>query len=244
MSKDKEIEKIYGEYPPVWGRDLGFFSRRKSHEPWYDDTADYNTNAKSYYDYLARLNGYLHAMTDFINRLAARDLNTKDTNSISFKKDNDWQGDKDYDDMVSLSANVKISSSSESKSMNNLNPSSFTINNGTTIKTNGVWSPDYMPILTGLNKEIGNLQNDISNMKKDISYLKDENKVLRGALQKIINNLNSSDAITNNNINTYAFRSGRNIATGNINLFGGTPDGNSFIRTNSGKSNNDITAGY
>lgn len=244
MSNDKENDKIYGNLPPVWGRDLGFFSRRKSYEPWYDDTADYNTNAKSYYDYLSRLNAFLHAMTDFINRLASRDMNTKDTDSISLNKDNDWQGDKDYDDMVYLSADVNISSSSETKNMSNLTPSSFTIKNGTSVKSNGIWSPDYMPILNGLNKEVGNLQDEIKDLKNEINSMKNDNKQLRSALQKIIDNLNTSGAITNNNINNYSFRSGRNIATGNINLFGGTTDGNSFIRTNSGKTNNDITAGY
>ena len=39
------------------------------------------------------------------------------------------------------------------------------------------------------------------------------------------------------------FVQGRNIATGNINIFGGTPDGNSFIRTNKGQSENDLAGG-
>jgi hypothetical protein len=35
----------------------------------------------------------------------------------------------------------------------------------------------------------------------------------------------------------------RHIATGNINLFGGTVDGNAFIRTNNGKTENDLAGG-
>lgn len=39
-------------------------------EPFYSDSSDYNTNAKSYYDYLARYNGFIHEMVDFVNGLA------------------------------------------------------------------------------------------------------------------------------------------------------------------------------
>lgn len=41
-------------------------------EPFYGDSEDYNTNAKSYYDYLARFNGFLHQLVDFVNDLADR----------------------------------------------------------------------------------------------------------------------------------------------------------------------------
>ena len=41
-------------------------------KPFYDDTSDYNTNAKSYYDYLARFNGFLSTLVDFVNDLALR----------------------------------------------------------------------------------------------------------------------------------------------------------------------------
>lgn len=40
--------------------------------PFYSDKADYNTNAKSYYDYLARYNGFLTYLVDFVNDLADR----------------------------------------------------------------------------------------------------------------------------------------------------------------------------
>ena len=70
---------------------------------------------------------------------------------------------------------------------------------------------------------------------------KAEYNALATRLNKIIANLEASGAWTggaNGN-----FVSGRNIATGNINIFGGTPDGNSFIRTNSGKTENDLAGG-
>ena len=70
-----------------------------------------------------------------------------------------------------------------------------------------------------------------------------ETKVNRieSALNKIIANLESSGAWTGGL--TGGFNNGRNIATGNINIFGGTTDGNSFIRTNSGQTENDLAGG-
>ena len=70
-----------------------------------------------------------------------------------------------------------------------------------------------------------------------------ETKVNRieSALNKIIENLENSGAWTGGL--TGGFNSGRNIATGNINIFGGTTDGNSFIRTNNGQTENDLAGG-
>ena len=48
---------------------------------------------------------------------------------------------------------------------------------------------------------------------------------------------------TGDNVFQGDFNGGRSIATGNINIFGGTPDGNSYIRTNNGSSENDLAGG-
>lgn len=71
--------------------------------------------------------------------------------------------------------------------------------------------------------------------------LKEKIEALENALLKIIENLEGSGAWTGGL--TGGFNQGRNIATGNINLFGGTPDGNSFIRTNNGSTENDLSGG-
>lgn len=61
------------------------------------------------------------------------------------------------------------------------------------------------------------------------------------ALMKIIANLKASGAwqgdLNGNFVNN------RNIATGNINIFGGGTDSNSFIRTNNGQTENDLAGG-
>lgn len=68
---------------------------------------------------------------------------------------------------------------------------------------------------------------------------------LKGALTNLLQNLKESGAWnqTGSTIFEGSLKSGRNIATGNINLFGGTTDGNSFIRTNSGSTENDLAGG-
>lgn len=64
---------------------------------------------------------------------------------------------------------------------------------------------------------------------------------LMETLTKIISNLEKSGAWSGGLKGN--FKEGRNIATGNINIFGGTPDGNSFIRTNNGSTENDLSGG-
>ena len=118
-------------------------------EPFYSDVADYNTNAKSYYDYLARFNGFLHEMVDYINDLADR----------------------------------------------------------------------------------------LDDMENEVDDLWD-------ALQKIIDNLYDSGAITSKDPKDFDFKKDRNIATGNINLFTNKSDGDTFIRTTKGKEEYDVTVGY
>lgn len=73
----------------------------------------------------------------------------------------------------------------------------------------------------------------------------DEYNKLKTAFIKVLQNLESSGAWshTGADILSGGFVSNRNIATGNINIFGGTPDGNSFIRTNNGRTDNDLAGG-
>lgn len=68
---------------------------------------------------------------------------------------------------------------------------------------------------------------------------------LKGALENLLQNLKNSGAWnqTGGTIFEGSLRPDRNIATGNINLFGGTVDGNAFIRTNNGKTENDLAGG-
>ena len=78
-------------------------------------------------------------------------------------------------------------------------------------------------------------------LKERIEALENANAGLQNALRKIIENLEGSGAWTGGL--TGGFNQGRNLATGNINVFGGTPDGSSFIRTNNGSTENDLSGG-
>lgn len=80
---------------------------------------------------------------------------------------------------------------------------------------------------------------------QDFNNLKTEYNMLKGAFTALLQNLKNSGAWnqTGNTIFEGNLRPDRNIATGNINLFGGTVDGNAFIRTNNGKTENDLAGG-
>lgn len=70
------------------------------------------------------------------------------------------------------------------------------------------------------------------------------NKV-KGALEKLLTNLKTSGAWkqTGSTVFEGELYGNRHIATGNINVFGGAPDGNSFIRTSNNKTENDLAGG-
>lgn len=80
---------------------------------------------------------------------------------------------------------------------------------------------------------------------QDFDNLKNEYNQLKGAFTALLQNLKNSGAWnqTGNTIFEGSLRPDRNIATGNINLFGGTVDGSAFIRTNNGKTENDLAGG-
>lgn len=153
-----------------------------------------------------------------LNLLNSQELEVKDTNSIDMTKKGYWsQGDL----TETLSSDVIISKFKDEINLPNLGGKSE-VPNGTTVKTDGVWSPDYRNALNNADTTIKNLT---------------------VGLQEIVNNLYNSGAITTNNIYNFKFVTGRDIATGNINLFSNTADGTSFIRTNKGSTENDLFAG-
>lgn len=54
------------------GDRLNEYKKTFNYSPFYSDKSDYNTNAKSYYDYLSRYNGFMSELIDFVNDLAFR----------------------------------------------------------------------------------------------------------------------------------------------------------------------------
>jgi len=84
-------------------------------------------------------------------------------------------------------------------------------------------------------------QRDKEDLIRQIQDQATKNNDLKDTLTKLISNLEKSGAWAGGLKGN--FKDGRNIATGNINIFGGTPDGNSFIRTNNGSTENDLSGG-
>ena len=71
-------------------------------------------------------------------------------------------------------------------------------------------------------------------MKTEISQLKT-------ALQKIVTNLYEGGNVTSSDINNFNIID--HIAAGNINVYGGTADGKTRIKTHNGHAENDVTIG-
>lgn len=274
--------------------------------PWYDDSADFNTNAKSYYDYLARHNKFLKWVESCINRLLKRDVEIKDTVTIDLTKTGNWQDNCEctnadctecgcicYDDVITLSADVIFSKQYTENLNSYFTGTTIQVINGSKQVSDGLWSPNYDAFLNyefswirnkfsaldteisniktditnmkadilnlqtdvaSIKNEIANIKTDIINMKTDISNLRSDltaltntvtanHTLVTSAIQKILDNLYSSGAINSTDIETYGFNNNRVIANGNINLFGATDQGNYFIRTNTGATENDVIVG-
>ena len=59
-----------------WEEICHWIGDKRHFRPWYDDDADYNTNAKSYYDFLARFIRQLDYMITLINKLLDENIET------------------------------------------------------------------------------------------------------------------------------------------------------------------------
>lgn len=94
---------------------------------------------------------------------------------------------------------------------------------------------------TQITKEVSDRETADTNLQNQVNELKTKLTTLTGALQKIVTNLYDGGNATNKDLDTFTINN--NIATGNINLYGGTADGTTLIRTHSGSAENDVTVG-
>lgn len=190
-----------------------WFGDKRHFRPWYDDDADYNTNAKSYYDYLGFRIAQLDAIIDAINKLIKRNIKTNQTNTVDLQKLGDWSSD----DIITLLANVKVSHETL---------------NAIEIRDDGIYTRNLKPLIDELQQQLNNVKN--IQAKHD--------RVIRKIVQSLINN-GSWSAPQGQDILDGDFISGHGVASGNINFFGGTQDGGHYIRTNGGHTEDDVTAG-
>lgn len=197
-----------------------WFGDKRHFRPWYDDDADYNTNAKSYYDYLGFRIAQIDAIIDAINKLLKRDIKTNNSNSVNLTKLGDWS----TGDLITLVANANVSH----ETLNALE-----------IKDDGLYVRNLKPLIDDLQNQINNLQSQITNLKNTVNK---HDRVIRKIVQSLINN-GSWSAPQGQDILDGDFISGHGVASGNINFFGGTQDGGHYIRTNGGHTEDDVTAG-
>lgn len=190
-----------------------WFGDKRHFRPWYDDDADYNTNAKSYYDYLGFRIAQLDAIIDAINKLIKRNIKTNQTNTVDLQKLGDWSSD----DIITLLANVKVSHETL---------------NAIEIRDDGLFVKDLKPLINDLQRQV----NEIKNIQAK------HDRVIRKIVQSLINN-GSWSAPQGQDILDGDFIGGHGVASGNINFFGGTQDGGHYIRTNGGHTEDDVTAG-
>lgn len=164
-------------------------------QPWYDDRKDYNTNAPSYYDYLARFNYFLREITDFINRLARRNINVKDTSTVDLTKTGDWTSQ----DIIEIKADVKVSTNT-----NQFYP------NAIKVLTDGLYVSDFTNDIIKLKQKDSDLQTQITNLNNSYSTILNEITKLKEKdtdLQNQITNIKTIISNISKSIETLKFMS-------------------------------------
>ena len=164
-------------------------------QPWYDDRKDYNTNAPSYYDYLARFNYFLREITDFINRLARRNIHLKDTSTVDLAKTGDWTSQ----DIIEIKADVKGSTNTIQS-----------YSNAIKVLTDGLYVSDFTNDITKLKEKDTDLQNQITKLKEKDTDLQNQITKLKEKdtdLQNQITNINKSISNINKMMESLKFMS-------------------------------------
>lgn len=290
------------------------FSLEGHWQPWYDDRRDYNTNAPSYYDYLANFNHLIKSIVELLNRVARRNVQVEDTNCIDLTKINDWIDEGDHchtwHDEIILKAEVILATYQKAIEFDG---QSYNIKNALECLPSGLYAPNYLPFLekllakinqeildriaadealdrkitaetnariqadnalgvridnettarqnadTSLGQRIDNetsarqnadtalgqrIDNEASARQNADTTLSNRITVLETALTKVLTDLKGSGAWTSgDDVLAGSMTANRHIASGNVNLFTGTTDGDTFIRTTSGQNENDATIG-
>lgn len=163
------------------------FSLEGHWQPWYDDRRDYNTNAPTYYDYLANFNKLYKDIVDLLNRVARRNISVEDTNCVNLTKIHDWidEGNEchTWHDVITLKADVILSTYQK---IIQFDGHQYTLNNAISCLPTGLYASDYLPILEALkdklNQEIADRIEGDEELNQKIDQVKNE-------LQQAINNL-------------------------------------------------------
>lgn len=170
-------------------------------QPWYDDRRDYNTNAPSYYDYLANTNRYLDKLTWLTNRVARRNINVQSTNAIKYTKEFDWIDENkergiNWHDIINLKCELVLSKLVKRLQYQQLDGHYKDLEspNSLVIENDGLYNPDVTNYLLELNKDLRALNTKIDNLKADILRAVDEKtKEFERRIDEKINNIRVPD---------------------------------------------------
>lgn len=184
-----------------------------------------------------------------LSALGAQDLSVTDTNSIDLTLSGSWDTTPVYNPSTgewtapkvykNIKADAKISRFTGSTTVNVTTSSGNTtatvsLPNSISVKNDGLYAPDYAGAVNKISESNSAASERIHELETKLALMQD-------ALQKIVTNLYQGGNSTSNDINT--FQINNHIACGNINLYGGTTDGTSLIKTHNGSAENDVTIG-
>lgn len=169
-------------------------------QPWYDDRRDYNTNAPTYYDYLAHQKFLSNEAIDLINRNARRNFYVTDTNSVNLTKKGDWVDNENpctskdwqpaqreryyYDDIVEIIADLKVSSQKVDVTIAGMTQ---TCPNVLRVLTDGAYVPDYSAFIADLRNRVSSAESEITRLNNR-TYTQTETNTFKPLITGAINN--------------------------------------------------------
>lgn len=169
-------------------------------QPWYDDRRDYNTNAPTYYDYLAHQKFLSNEAIDLINRNARRNFYVTDTNSVNLTKNGDWVDKENpcngkdwqptvreryyYDDIVEIVADLKVSAQKVDVTIAGMTQ---TCPNVLRVLTDGAFVPDYSAFIADLRNRVSSAENEITRLNNR-TYTQTETNTFKPSITGAINN--------------------------------------------------------
>lgn len=169
-------------------------------QPWYDDRRDYNTNAPTYYDYLAHQKFLSNEAIELINRNARRNFYVRDTNSIDLTKKGDWVDNENpctgkdwqptireryyYDDIVEIVADLKVSSQKVDFTIAGMTQ---TCPNVLRVLSDGAYVPDYASFIADLRNRLSSAENEINHINNR-TYTQTETNTFKPQITGNLNN--------------------------------------------------------
>ena len=169
-------------------------------QPWYDDRRDYNTNAPTYYDYLAHQKFLSNEAIDLINRNARRNFYVTDTNSIDLTKKGDWVDNENpcngkdwqpkqreryyYDDIVEIIADLKVSTQTVDVTIAGMTQ---TCPNVLRVLNDGAFVPDYSAFIADLRNRVSSAEGEINRLNNR-TYTQTETNTFKPLITGNLNN--------------------------------------------------------